>query len=87
MLSGFLGLCQNEDVTCDPPWKKVWHGCYLFLKDTFRTWSDARANCTAQGGDLFVINDAKEMVILNLIFTITYDYSNNNNNNKNESIN
>ena len=34
----------------------------MFMKQTFHNWADARSDCMSQGGDLFVINNAKELV-------------------------
>ncbi|KGL81862.1 Secretory phospholipase A2 receptor, partial [Tinamus guttatus] len=56
------GFCPNAESGCDVFWKKNpdTHVCYQFNLQSTLSWSEARAVCQMQGGDLLSILDVEE---------------------------
>ncbi|XP_054137778.1 killer cell lectin-like receptor subfamily F member 2 [Melozone crissalis] len=52
----------EEALGCPPPWKKHGRKCYLFFPETeAMDWNAFRAECTAMGSDLVVIESREEL--------------------------
>ena len=48
--------------SCKNPWKKVYNGCYLLVKNDFLSWQDAQDKCTSEGGNLLAFSNDLELV-------------------------
>ncbi|XP_063789727.1 secretory phospholipase A2 receptor isoform X2 [Pseudophryne corroboree] len=65
------GYCPSNDGACDVLWEKnnLTHVCYQFNLRSALPWSDARASCLAQGGDLLsIMNVAEQKYISNRLY-------------------
>ncbi|KAM7402962.1 hypothetical protein PAMA_003743 [Pampus argenteus] len=52
---------------CRPGWTFIKSSCYYFsnsLSDSKKNWPDSRADCISRGGDLLVINDLQEQLLV-----------------------
>ncbi|XP_039564092.1 uncharacterized protein LOC120501623 isoform X1 [Passer montanus] len=53
----------EEALGCPPPWKKHGRKCYFFSPEAkSKDWNASRAECTAMGSDLVVIDSREELV-------------------------
>ncbi|CAN8212623.1 unnamed protein product [Coccothraustes coccothraustes] len=54
----------EEALGCLPPWKKHGRKCYFFSPERKVNWNASRAECTAMGSDLVVIDSREELRFL-----------------------
>ncbi|XP_038011486.1 killer cell lectin-like receptor subfamily B member 1B allele A [Motacilla alba alba] len=55
----------EEALGCPPPWKKHGRKCYFFSPEgKAKDWNGSRAECTAKGSDLVVIDSREELSYL-----------------------
>ncbi|XP_032912714.1 C-type lectin domain family 5 member A-like [Catharus ustulatus] len=56
---------QGEAPGCSPPWKKHGRKCYFFsTEQRKKDWNSSRAECTALGSDLVIIESREELSYL-----------------------
>ncbi|XP_030816500.1 C-type lectin domain family 5 member A-like [Camarhynchus parvulus] len=52
----------EEALGCPPPWEKHGRKCYIFFpEENPKEWNASRAECTAKGSDLVVIDSREEL--------------------------
>ncbi|KAJ0041607.1 hypothetical protein NL108_012602, partial [Boleophthalmus pectinirostris] len=57
----------NNCGRCPPAWLLFKNSCYYYSippPNSKKNWADSRADCISRGGDLLVINNLEEQVIL-----------------------
>ncbi|KAF7201907.1 C-type lectin domain family 4 member E [Nothobranchius furzeri] len=60
-------LEENCD-RCPPGWQILKNSCYFFSENqalSKKNWFDSRADCISKGGDLLVINNMEEQILVN----------------------
>jgi len=66
---GFTLSATNEQVTCSGGYVNGNTGhCYKVLKDTKRTWNEAKSECEAQGAELASIQSSQEWQFVKELF-------------------
>ncbi|CAH1799778.1 unnamed protein product [Owenia fusiformis] len=63
-------------ASCDGEWEEVWPGFCVKLQDDAKTWSDARSECQAAGGDLATIHDQEQYDALVTAYKQRIEFSN-----------
>ncbi|XP_039564093.1 C-type lectin domain family 5 member A-like isoform X2 [Passer montanus] len=63
----------EEALGCPPPWKKHGRKCYFFSPEAkSKDWNASRAECTAMGSDLVVIDSREELTYLHSLSRYNY---------------
>ncbi|XP_041254781.1 C-type lectin domain family 5 member A-like [Onychostruthus taczanowskii] len=63
----------EEALGCPPPWKKRERKCYFFSPEVKpKDWNASRAECTAMGSDLVVIDSREELRYLHSLSRYNY---------------